>query len=73
MTACLRTGATLHPSPLELAEKALVDAAVKWDKAGDELDRVPKIELHVAWDARYEAADKLEQAVAAYRALAGAK
>lgn len=36
MTACLRTGATLHPSPLELAEKALVAAQVKYHQLAEQ-------------------------------------
>lgn len=63
MTAALRTGATLTPSPLELARDKLVEAAVAEQAAYE-------IWGHGGTSAEYyEAEKKRKVAVAAYRTL----
>ena len=69
MTAAVRCGATLEPTPLELARTALVDAAVKWLNAVYEVANSDSAGTEQAHFDRRNAADSLLHYVAAYRAL----
>jgi len=69
MTAALRVGATLEPTPLELARQALVDAAAEWRNAVYEVANSDSASLENAHFERHRAADNLLHKVTAYLAL----